>query len=57
MLLQGNSYNLPIRIKDKQGKAIGADIVEEASITIGEITKNYPQEVYFEITFTSLLLL
>lgn len=42
--LQGSSYELPFQIDDCDGNLIVADMVDKASFTIGEITKNYGEE-------------
>lgn len=49
-MLQGNSYELPIKISDCGGKVIIDTMVQSASFSIGEIEKKYGEdgEVWFD---------
>ena len=40
-LLQGNTYLLPIRIKDCEGEVIRGEQVARGEFVVGEITKFY----------------
>jgi hypothetical protein len=44
---QGNTYNLPIRLKFK-GTTLSSDNVKKVEFAFGKITKTYPKEVTFE---------
>ena len=46
-MLQGNTYELPIRVTDCGGKVIDDTMVQGGSFSIGEIEKKYG-EVWFD---------
>lgn len=39
--LQGSSYELPIAIEDCNGVVVSPDVVERASFSVGDVTKDY----------------
>ena len=43
MLLQGNTYLLPIQVLDSKGNIITADRVEKGEFTLGDISKMYEE--------------
>lgn len=48
-ILQGNSYYLGIKITDKKGNVITGDMVDKATFTVGNITKEN-ENISFDIS-------
>jgi len=49
-ILQGNTYELPIQIKDSEGNFVTPEMIKKASFTFGKIEKNYGEldNVYYD---------
>lgn len=48
MLLQGNTYELPIQIKDSSGNIITPDMITKAQFVIGKYEKFYGTDVTYD---------
>lgn len=48
MLLQGNTYELPIQIKDPNGNIITPDMITKGQFIVGDYEKFYPEEVEWD---------
>lgn len=47
-ITQGDNYAIAFTIKDDEGKVIDNSVLSAVQITIGEITKFYPDAITFE---------
>lgn len=47
-IMQGDAYDIPVTLKDKDGNAITDADVSAVKITLGSTSKSYPDEVTFD---------